>query len=114
MSNNKEQSYPPVQEMNFRIEVSVDSPMFRTVKNMGKQWRWDAENVRDSILRHVDGINNAAIQCDLVCIFCHELWEIEEIGDNPDCPKGIPLCCEEAQQAWHIHTAPIPVDTKKG
>ena len=102
--DNREQTYPPTKATNYHLIVDVSEP-FLVLGDLADAWRRRSRDVRESIKRHVDNVGDIDVEYDLVCTFCGGHWEVEKSDGDPDCPKGMPLCCEKAIQAWHIHTA---------
>ena len=66
-----------------------------------ERYRMLCEEIKEQIERHVDNVGSVYVICDTeeVCEFCGLGWE-EADGLDPDEPKGIPLCCNKAQEEW--------------
>lgn len=64
----------------------------------------EAEAVVAQIRRHVDNISQhgASIRftTEDICSHCGCAWEVCEDDDDPDCPRGMPLCCGAARAEW--------------
>lgn len=71
--------------------------------NRDEEWiMMDAEEAELQIKRHVDNVASTEIKWDSVhtCSFCGHGWDVSQDDDDPDCPKGMPLCCEYAQREF--------------
>ena len=86
--------YPPTKRENFRVVVSVDKPWMMN-GDIEDTWQRNAGRVYDEVKRHIDGWDDVSVESDIVCIFCGLQWEVQNIH-IPDCPKGQPLCCDDA------------------
>lgn len=66
---------------------------------VGQKWIDTGAVVRQEIIRHIDGIEDAEIELECRCGLCNRLWEVELFGDD----KGMPVCCNAAQDEWRAN-----------
>ena len=85
---------------NYRLEVFP----------VGYRWRASTHqesvgqlaDLATSIKRHVDDWDNIIHNWDTreICEFCKGEWEIWEEEDDGELKKGMPACCQKAQEEY--------------
>lgn len=91
-----------VKRYNFRVEVTPRSYLYG-FRQTEEHFKEICESMVDEIQRHVNDVDYVETVWDESehCSFCGYDWdEVEEENSSDGWPKGMPLCCEEAQLDW--------------
>lgn len=89
---------------NYRINVEVEQVYARTGRRSEHDYKMlELEEVKKSILRHVDGVDSAQILWDTIaeCVHCHCPVEDAMTDDGPG-------CCDEAVAEYEAWTEARP------
>ena len=83
---------------NWRVVVIPDE--YRNYIRMDIT-RQDCEDIKQSILRHVNNCGSVSVECDsqYVCEFCQYPWDKCLDNDNIT-----PICCNKALKEWDIRS----------
>jgi hypothetical protein len=62
----------------------------------------DLKEMKEQIKRHVDNVGRVIIDYDVdeTCSHCGLGWELSEDDNDPNFPKGCPVCCQDAIDEW--------------
>jgi hypothetical protein len=87
---------------NYRVEVY---PRVTTWGDVTDEIRKDTcQEMISDIRRHIDNVNSVEIVHDTeeVCSHCHHDWDVSMDDNDPEYPRGMPLCCDKAINEWTI------------
>lgn len=67
-----------------------------------RRYREMCEEIADSVRRHVDNTKYVSVECDKeeFCSHCGSNWDECKDDNDPEYPKGIPLCCSRAMDEF--------------
>lgn len=89
-----------VTKENFRVEITPKVNGYIDVVGVCYEEiaRKDCEEIASQVNRHVDNIQYVEVKFDVkeYCSFCLNDWDVSLDNDNPEWPKGMPLCCDKA------------------
>jgi len=82
---------------NYRIVVEPRKRIFGIELSEETQ-KSDLRIMEEQINRHVDNIGYMEVLYDThhFCSHCNFEWEVSQDDNDPDFPKGTPLCCQKA------------------
>jgi len=90
---------PETYRDDVRLVFHIEEPwvMSGNLRRRDKSWVQDAEEAKEQIQRHIDGVtrhgNNIDINWDLLCVYCDSDPEVDR-------STGQPQCCNEAMNNW--------------
>lgn len=92
-----------VEKSNYRIVVEPITHIFGISLGVETIQR-DLMEMQSEIKRHVDNVDRVYIDFDTLetCSHCGLRWELSEDDEDPDFPKGCPVCCHEAADEWKL------------
>lgn len=99
-----------IRKSNFRVVVEPkglgdygsirvsDSFFGRSEGEIEKEYLQRCNEIEREIKKHVDNVGYTFVKYDKeeLCSHCGLGWEVAEDDNNPDFPKGTPVCCQKA------------------
>lgn len=88
------------------MEVEPQEPWWigkHTDQQRENEYEAACAELATQIRRHVDGVGHVRVMWDskVECSHCGSNWEESEDDNDPDWPKGMPLCCNLAIEEFN-------------